>query len=100
MKNTKMRKSKYVGNTYSGWTVTHIGIASVQSKKAKWAFHRNYYYLVERVTSDGKCEKQIRLNGNQMVQLARGTFDIEAYALKLKAKKTHKATNRVNYSFN
>lgn len=98
LKARKPRTSKFVGNTYSGWTVVHIGVAHVQGAGAKWAYHRNYYYLVERVTSDGKCTKQVRLNANYMKALAEGTFDIEAYADK--HAKTKRAIAKTNYSFN
>lgn len=96
-KGRKPKTSKYVGNTYLGWTVVHMGIARVQSGGTKWAYHRNYYYLVERVTSDGKCVKQVRLDANKMCALARGTFDIEAFA----DKKAHskRATGKTNYAF-
>lgn len=98
LKARKPRTSKFVGNTYSGWTVVHIGVANVQGAGAKWAYHRNYYYLVERVTSDGKCTKQVRLDAKKMRELAKGNFDIEAYADKITHSK--KATRKTNYSFN
>lgn len=93
----KNRTSKYVNKTFSGWTVKAIGIARVQPKKAKYAYHQSYYYLVERVTSDGKCIKQVRLNANYMCQLARGAFDIEAYAER--HAHSSKATRKTNYAF-
>lgn len=95
---TKKRTSKYVGKTYNGWTVVHIGVATVQGAKAKYAYHRGYYYLVERITSDQKCTKQVRLNANRMCALARGQFDIEAYADRNAHSKV--ATRKTNYSFN
>lgn len=97
LKTRKQRTSKYVGKTFSGWTVTHIGIATVQGAGAKYAYHRGYYYLVERRTSDGKFTKQVRLNANYMVKLARGEFDIEQFADKYAHSK--RATRKTNYSF-
>lgn len=91
------RTSKYVGKNFNGWDVVAIGVATVQPKKAKAPYHQGYYYLVERVTSDGKCVKQVRLNSTYMCQLARGTFDIEAYADK--HAKSRKATAKTNYAF-
>lgn len=98
LKARKPRTSKFVGNTYLGWTVVHMGVATVQGAGAKAPYHRGYYYLVERPTSDGKCVKQVRLNASYMKQLYLGTFDIEAYADK--HAKNKKATNKTNYSFN
>lgn len=93
----RKRTSKYVGKTFNGWTITHIGIATVQGAKAKYAYHRGYYYLAERQTSDGKFTKQVRLNAVYMARLARGDFDIEAYA----DKNAHNtiATRKTQYTF-
>ena len=92
-----MRTSKYVGKNFMGWDVVAIGVATVQPKRAKAPYHQDYYYLLERVTSDGRCVKQVRLNSSYMCQLARGTFDIEAYADR-HAHST-KATAKTNYAF-
>ena len=94
----KNRTSKYVNKTFSGWTVKAIGIARIQPKNAKYAYHQSYYYLLERTTSDGKCIKQIRLNANYMCNFAKGLFDIESYADKHAHSKV--ATRKTNYSFN
>jgi len=97
LKTRKQRTSKFVGNTYNGWTVKHMGVAHIQGA-GKYRYHRNYYYLVERITSDGVCTKQVRLDANKMRALARGKFDIEAYADKIVHSKN--ATRKTNYSFN
>lgn len=99
LKQRKNRTSKYVGKTYEGWTVVHIGVATVQGAGAKWAYHRGYYYLLERPTSDGKFVKQVRLNANYMAQLARGQLNIEAIADK-RAHNTKSATRKTTYTFN
>lgn len=98
LKARKARTSKYVGKTFSGWTVTHIGIATVQGTGAKYAYHRGYYYLIERPTSDGKFTKQVRLNATYMARLANGTLDIEKIADKRAHKR--KATQKTTYTFN
>lgn len=101
-----VRTSKYLGKVYEGWTVTHIGVASVVAKRHKGKGansrpgHQSYYYLLERPTSDGACVKQVRLNSTQMCNVARGTFSVEAYSDKLNEKKTKHATSKTNYSFN
>lgn len=97
LKTRKTRTSKFVGNTYNGWTVKHMGVAHIQGA-GKYRYHRNYYYLIERITSDGVCTKQVRLDAKKMRDLARGNFDIEAYADKIVHSK--KATRKTNYSFN
>jgi hypothetical protein len=100
-----VRTSKYLGQTYEGWTVTHIGVATVVAKRHKGKGlnkrpgHQSYYYLLERKTSDGKCDKQIRLNASQMCRVARGTFSVELYSDYLQDKKSKKATKKVNYQF-
>lgn len=93
----KTRGSKYLGKTFNGWTVTYFGIATVQSARAKYPFHRGYYYLVERETSDKRFTKQVRLNAVYMAKFARGEFDIEKYADKYAH--SRKAIRKTNYSF-
>lgn len=100
------RTSKYVGQVYEGWTVKHIGVAGVTAKRHKGkgqnktAGHQNYYYLLERTTSDGVCDKQVRLSATQMLKVARGEMSVETYSDLLQEKKSKKATKKVNYSFN
>ena len=100
------RTSKYLGKIYEGWTVTHIGVASVVAKRHKGKGlnnrpgHQSYYYLLERTTSDGACVKQVRLNARQMCDTARGLFSVEAYSDMLNDKKSKRATSKTNYSFN
>ncbi len=101
-----VRTSKYLGQVYEGWTVTHIGVATVVSKRHKGKGlnsrpgHQSYYYLLERPTSDGACTKQVRLNSTQMCNAARGTFSVEAYSDILTEKKSKKATKKTTYTFN
>lgn len=96
LKTRKQRVSKFVGHTFNGWNVVHMGVAHIQGA-GKYRYHRNYYYLVERETSDGKCVKQVRLDANKMRALAAGTFNIEKFADK-HAHST-RATLKTNYSF-
>ena len=86
------RTSKYVGKTYQGWTVADIFVRKVQGVKcthkrvdgklARSANPRStqYTYMLERITSDGKCQKRIALNAAQMLKVARGLVDVEALA--------------------
>ena len=100
------RTSKYLGKIYEGWKVVHVGVATVTAKRHKGKGlnnrpgHCNYYYLLERMTSDGVCEKQVRLTSKQMSDTAKGAFSVEKYSDYLNEKKSNKATKKVNYSFN
>ena len=91
------RTSKYLGKTFEGWKVVHIGVASVTAKRHKGKGlnsrpgHQSYYYILERTTSDGVCEKQVRLSAKQMSDTAKGMFSVEAYSDLLNEKKSDKA---------
>lgn len=120
---TKIKKtSKFVGQKYESndlqeptkihtWTVTDIFVARVQGKKctkkrvknergnlvlakAKRPGHQSYTYILERITSDAKCDKRIAVNANQMRGIARGTIDIETLADKVFGKA------KTDYRFN
>lgn len=96
-----MRTSKYLGKVFdNGWKCTHVGIATVQGKNAKGAYHRGYYYLLERTTSDGKCEKQIRVNAAYMAKIGRGELLAEEVENRIAKRHSKLATKKVNYSFN
>ena len=91
------RKSKYLGNLFGNWKCTHVGIANVQGKKAKWAGHRNYYYIFERVTSDKVCEKMVRLNSSEAAKVYQGLTTVEDIAQK--RGKTGKFARKISYHF-
>lgn len=91
------RTSKFVGKTFEGWKVVDIFVDTVQGKKctmkkvvnakgnlvlatAKRPGHQTYIYMLQRQTSDGKCEKRIALNATQMRKVARGQLSAEYLA--------------------
>ena len=101
------RTSKYLGKTFdNGWICTHIGIATMVGKKYKYKSgntkrpgHQNYYYIFERVTSDGKAEKMIRLTSYQAAQVYKGLLKVEDIANQKAEKASKNFVSKVSYSF-
>jgi len=94
-----MRTSKYVGKKFGQWLCTDIGIARVQGKRAKYAGHCSYYYIMERITSDGKCEKIIRLNCNEAAKVYQGIMTVEEILEKRIQKPIKTLSRKVSYRF-
>ena len=114
-----MRKSKYLGKKNGDWTCTHVGVAFVQpvlTKKknedgkrvrSKQPGHQTYYYIFERLTSDGIAEKMVRLTAQQVKRVFDGGTTVEYLADAKKdmfadEKTRHRArkfVNKVSYSF-
>jgi hypothetical protein len=106
-----MRTSKYLGKQYDGYTCTHVGIDRVQPVyklkrdddgkrvRSKRPGHRLYYYILERITSDGVANKIVRLSAAQMLKVSKGLCTVEDFANKYKKNKSDKYTKRVCYSF-
>lgn len=94
------RTSKYLGKEFdNGWVCTHVGIASVQGKRAKAVGHINYYYVFERMTSDNKAQKLIRLNSSQAAAVYQGKISVEDLVEKRVAKDENAFTRKVSYHF-
>ena len=105
-----MRKSKYVGMKSGNWECTHQGIADVQPiycrrkvdgkrVRSKHPGSRQYYYIFERLTSDAKAMKMIRLNASQVRQVRDGWYTVEDFAKKKAAKHSQVFKEKVSYSF-
>ena len=105
-----MRTSKYLGLKSGEWTCTWVGLADVQPKYcrrrvdgkrvlSKHPGSQQYYYIFERITSDKKAMKMIRLNASQARQVLRNWFTVEDFARKKEALKSANFTNKVSYSF-
>lgn len=94
-----MRTSKYLGKQFGDWTCTHVGIASVQGSRAKWAGHMNYYYIFERRTSDNKADKMLRLNAGEAAKVYRGEATVEEFLDKREGSKTNRFTRKVSWHF-
>ena len=106
-----MRKSKYLGMKSGDWECTHVGVERVQPAfkekrdylgrrvRNKYPGHQSYYYIFERLTSDLKAMKMIRLNANQANQVLKGERTVEHFAEKKERKRSQNFKNKVSYSF-
>jgi hypothetical protein len=99
------RTSKYLNKQFGNWTCTHIGISRVQAKKTKTGKASNqpgrqtYYYIFERITSDGLAEKLVRLNHIEAAKVYRGETSVERIADERKAKSANRFQHKVSYHF-
>lgn len=105
-----MKYSKFYGLVSGDWTCTHVGVASVtptfrkkkinnKSIRNKTPGHRNYYYIFERLTSDKKAMKMIRLNAKQAGQVFKNQLTVEDFAKKKAAKRSQDFKDKVSYCF-
>ena len=107
-----MRKPKYLGAPYGDWTCVFYGIDYVQpafSKRRrlatgkpvrnKCAGHRQYYYILERRTSDNLADKSVRLNAYEMLKVSRGLCTVEQIADIRKNNKAAVYTEQVHYCY-
>ncbi len=105
-----MKNSKYFGLQSGDWTCTHVGVADVQPKYcrrrvdgkrvlSKSPGSMQYYYIFERLTSDKKAKKMIRLNATQVRQVLRRRYTVEYYALRKEQQRSQKFKDKVSYSF-
>ena len=107
-----MRKSKYLGMKSGDWECTHVGVARVQPayhQKGRDASgrklrsvsvgHQQYYYIFERLTSDAKAMKMIRLSAMQANQVLNGKYTVEDFAAKKERKRSQVFNEKVSYSF-
>lgn len=108
-----MRKSKYLGFKSGDWECTYTAVADVQPKYCRRRVNgkrvlskspgsMQYYYIFERLTSDGKAMKMIRLNASQAQKVLNNRATVEDFANK-KAKKAEKKSpefkDKISYSF-
>ena len=105
-----MIKSEFYEMKSGDWKCTHVGVASItgayKQKKVDGKRvrnltpgHRNYYYIFERLTSDAKAMKMIRLNAQQVRRVRDGWFTVEELADKKSAKRSQVFQEKVSYSF-
>jgi hypothetical protein len=106
-----MRKSKYLNMESGEWTCTHVGVADVQPTRcrqkrlhgklarSKHPGSQQYYYIFERLTSDAKAMKMIRLNAAQARAVLEGKYTVEDLAKKKAAKNAQAFKEKVSYSF-
>ena len=106
-----MKKSKYLGMKSGDWECTHVGVERVQPAyklkrdalgkrvRNKYPGHQTYYYIFERLTSDQKAMKMIRLNAKQVRQVLDQKYTVEDFALKKELERSQAFTHKVSYSF-
>ncbi len=106
-----MRKSKYLGMKSGNWECTHVGVERVQPAyklkrdalgkrvRNKYPGHQSYYYIFERITSDAKAMKMIRLTARQVKQVLDQKHTVEYFALKKEIERSPSFTQKVSYSF-
>lgn len=101
-----MKKSKYLGKQFGNWTCTHVGVSWVAPAfyvgtraRQKRPGHRSYYYIMERLTSDGKAEKMIRLNCNEAAKVWKKMITVEEILDKRESKKAYEFVDKVSYHF-
>ena len=99
------RTSKYINKTFGNWMCTHVGISRVQPKRthtgrlSKRPGHQTYYYIFERLTSDGKAEKLVRLNAFEAAKVYRGEASVESIARSRQQSGVNEFTSKVSYHF-
>ena len=105
-----MKKTKYLYMQSGDWECTHVGVASITGAYKKkpvdgkrvrnrTAGHRNYYYIFERLTSDNKAMKMIRLSASQINKVRKGLATVEDFAKKKAAERSQAFKEKVSYSF-
>lgn len=106
-----MKKSKYLGMKDGNWECTYVGVERVQPAfkqqrdedgkrvRSKNAGHRAYYYIFERLTSDKKAMKMIRLGYWQASQVFKGDRSVEYFAQKKERARSQAFKKKVSYSF-
>ncbi len=105
-----MKKSKFYGMKSGDWVCTHVGVADVQPAfcrrrvngkrvRSKSPGSQQYYYIFERLTSDLKAIKMIRLNASQASMVLKGQRTVEDFAEKKERKRSRAFKEKVSYSF-
>mgnify|MGYP003316344157 CR=1 FL=1 len=106
-----MKTSKFLGLKSGDWTCTHVGLASITSAfsqrrkvngkpiRNKTSGHRNYYYIFERLTSDNKAMKMVRLSAAQASKVWKGLQTVEYFSELKEAQRSQDFKKKVSYSF-
>lgn len=96
---TIKRHSKYYMECFGEWVCTYVDIAFVSGKNLKSFGKRNYYYIFERLTSDNKAFKMVRLNSTQASKVYKGLLSVEEVAEKKLQRNLDKFKEKVSYQF-
>ena len=101
-----MRKSKYLGMVSGQWICTHVGVARVQPTFYRGTRteclrpgHQSYYYIFERLTSDYKAEKMIRLNSADAAAVWNKIITVEEISDSREKKQARRFASKISYHF-
>ena len=106
-----MKKSKYLNMKSGDWECTYVGVDRVQPAfkekrdflgrrvRNKYPGHQTYYYIFERLTSDNKAMKMVRLSARQAQQVLVGKYTVEDFAQKKETARSQVFKEKVSYSF-
>jgi hypothetical protein len=67
--------------------------------KAKRPGHQTYYYIFERLTSDGAAEKLVRLTAYEAARVYRGLTTVEDIARSRQQRGVSEFKSKVSYHF-
>lgn len=99
------RTSKYLNKQFGDWTCIFVGPARVQGKKTKKGklskrpYHQSYYYIFEKLSSDNKAKKTIRLSSSQAAQVYKGEIKVDLFAKTWKDLSNPKFEKKIFYHF-
>ena len=99
------RTSKYLNKQFGNWTCTHVGISRVQPKRtmkgkiSKQPGRQTYYYIFERITSDGAAEKLVRLSAMEAAKVYRDEASVESIARSRQQSGVNEFISKVSYHF-
>jgi hypothetical protein len=71
----------------------------MKGKASKQPGRQTYYYIFERVTSDGAAEKLVRLNHFEAAKVYQGLASVEEIADYRQAKGVNTFKEKVSYHF-
>lgn len=97
MRKTKRqtKTSKFVGKEFdNGWVCTGINVATRYGQTKR---HTSYWYAFERRTSDGKCDKWIRVEASAATKIYKGVLKVEDVCNIYETKNV--GMHKVNYNF-
>jgi hypothetical protein len=71
----------------------------MKGKVSKQPGRQTYYYIFERISSDGAAEKLVRLNHFEAAKVYQGLASVEAIADSRQERKVREFKTKVSYHF-
>lgn len=93
------KNSKYFMKEFGEWLCTQVAVESVVGKKFKSFGKRHYYYIFERLTSDHKAFKMIRLSAKQAAKVWKGERTVESFLEYKEKTENTQFKNYISYNF-